>query len=189
MHGRFLLFQSDFHAGNPTPWKVVGTLGYAAPEYVLTGRLNAKSDIWSYGVVLYELITGRRPLDQNRPKAEQSLLEWVKPFVSDGKKFRLIVDPRLKGNYPLRSARKLAAVANRCLARQPRERPKMSEVAAMVRAIVEDADPEPSGVAAAAVEGSSRASSASGGIIPQLRLWDGRRLTWDRGSPKLVYTC
>ncbi|CAA7403348.1 unnamed protein product [Spirodela intermedia] len=167
---------------------VVGTIGYAAPEYVLTGRLNAKSDIWSYGVVLYELITGRRPMDPNRPKSEQSLLEWVKPFLSDEKKFRLIVDPRLEGKYPLRSVRKLATVANRCLVRQPRDRPKMSEVAAMVRAIVDDAEAEPSGDAAAAEEGSSRASSAFGGIISQLRLCEGRRLKWQRGSLGLVHT-
>ncbi|KAH1045836.1 hypothetical protein J1N35_036620 [Gossypium stocksii] len=119
---------------------VVGTIGYAAPEYIQTGRLTAKSDVWSYGVFLYELITGRRPLDRNRPKAEQKLLEWVRPHLSDMKRFRLILDPRLEGKYSLKSARKLAAVANKCLARQAKQRPKMSEVLQMLDEIVETAD-------------------------------------------------
>jgi serine/threonine protein kinase len=117
--------------------QVVGTMGYAAPEYIRTGRLTSKSDVWSYGVFLYELITGRRPLDRNRPKSEQKLLEWVKPFLSDVNKFQQILDPRLKGKYPLKSAQKLAIVANRCLVRHPKNRPKMSEVLEMVNRIVE----------------------------------------------------
>lgn len=118
---------------------VVGTMGYAAPEYIQTGRLTAKIDVWSYGVFLYELITGRRPIDKNLPKSEQKLLEWVKPYLSDIKKFRLILDPRLEGNYILRSAQKLAMVANRCLVRNAKARPKMSEVLEMVNQIVEAA--------------------------------------------------
>lgn len=117
--------------------QVVGTMGYAAPEYIRTGRLTSKSDVWSYGVFLYELITGRRPLDRNRPRNEQKLLEWVKPFLSDMKKFQQILDPRLKGKYPLKSAQRLAIVANRCLVRYPKSRPKMSEVLEMVNRIVE----------------------------------------------------
>lgn len=120
--------------------QVVGTIGYAAPEYIQTGRLTAKSDIWSYGVVLYELITGRRPLDLNRPKGEQKLLEWVKPYISDRKRFPMILDPRLEGRYSLKSAYKVSMVANRCLARQPKTRPKMSEVLEMVKKIVESAE-------------------------------------------------
>ncbi|XVF23589.1 hypothetical protein REPUB_Repub13aG0052100 [Reevesia pubescens] len=116
---------------------VVGTIGYAAPKYVQTGRLTTKSDVWSYGVFIYELITGRRPLDQNRPKGEQKLLEWVRSHISDIKKFRLILDPRLEGKYSLKSAHKLAAVANKCFARQAKLRPKMSEVLEMVNQIVE----------------------------------------------------
>ncbi|KAG6639877.1 serine/threonine-protein kinase PCRK1-like [Carya illinoinensis] len=116
---------------------VVGTMGYAAPEYIQTGRVTSKSDVWSYGVFLYELITGRRPLDRNRPRDEQKLLEWVKPFLSDTKKFHLILDPRLKGKYPLKSAQKLAIVANRCLVRHRKNRPKMSEVLERVNRIVE----------------------------------------------------
>lgn len=116
---------------------VVGTIGYAAPEYIQTGRLTYKSDVWSYGVFLYELITGRRPMDRNRPKHEQKLLEWVRPHLTNIKKFRLILDPQLDGKYSIKSAQKLAAVANRCLARNPKMRPKMSQVLEMVNHIVE----------------------------------------------------
>ncbi|MBA0866214.1 hypothetical protein Goshw_018939 [Gossypium schwendimanii] len=119
---------------------VVGTIGYAAPEYIQTGRLTIKSDVWSYGVFLYELITGRRPLDRNRPKGEEKLLEWVRPHISNIKKFRLIIDPGLDGKYSLKSAHKLAAVANKCLTRQAKLRPKMSEVLEMVDGIVESAE-------------------------------------------------
>ncbi|KAM0855263.1 hypothetical protein ACQ4PT_049896 [Festuca glaucescens] len=122
---------------------VVGTLGYAAPEYMQTGRLTAKSDIWGYGVLLYELITGRRPIDRNRPKGEQKLLDWVKPYISDVKRFPIIVDPRLEGHYNLKSMTKLAGVANRCLLRIPKSRPKMSEVYEMVLKIVDSVESGP----------------------------------------------
>lgn len=111
-------------------------MGYAAPEYIQTGRLTAKSDIWSYGVVLYELITGRQPMDRNRPRKEQKLLEWVKPYTSDAKKFHLIVDPKIDDNYCLKQAMELSAVANKCLMRSPKLRPKMSDVLGMVQRIV-----------------------------------------------------
>ncbi|XP_075635970.1 serine/threonine-protein kinase PCRK1 [Castanea sativa] len=115
---------------------VVGTIGYAAPEYVQTGRLTAKSDVWSFGVVLYELITGRRALERNLPRSEQKLLEWVRPYVSDSKKFHHIVDPRLEGQYYIKSVQKLASLANKCLMKQPKSRPKMSEVVEILGNII-----------------------------------------------------
>ncbi|RWW67225.1 hypothetical protein BHE74_00025347 [Ensete ventricosum] len=108
----------------------------ATPEYIQTGRLTTKSDIWSYGVVLYELITGRQPMDRNRPRREQKLLEWVKPYTSDARKFHLIVDPRIDDNYCLKQAMELSAVANRCLMRSPKLRPKTSDVLGMVQRIL-----------------------------------------------------
>ncbi|XWS53126.1 hypothetical protein CRYUN_Cryun11dG0131000 [Craigia yunnanensis] len=117
---------------------VVGTVGYAAPEYVQTGRLTAKSDVWSFGVVLYELITGRRALERNLPRNEQKLLEWVRPYVSESKKFHLIVDPRLEGQYCIKSAQKLASLANKCLMKNPKSRPKMSEVVEMLANIISE---------------------------------------------------
>ncbi|XP_019430643.1 PREDICTED: probable serine/threonine-protein kinase PBL19 isoform X1 [Lupinus angustifolius] len=117
--------------------EVVGTMGYAAPDYFQTGHLTSKSDVWSYGVFLYELITGRRPIDRNRPKGEQKLLEWIRPYLSDGKKFQLILDPRLERKHVSKSAQRLAIIANRCLVKSPKSRPKMSEVLEMVNRIVE----------------------------------------------------
>lgn len=128
---------------------VVGTVGYAAPEYVQTGKLTIKSDVWSYGIVLYELITGRRSLERNLPKSEQKLLDWVRPFVSDSKKFHLIIDPRLEGSYCIKSARKLASLANKCLMKQPKSRPKMSEVVVILDNIISQLSLQEDGVALA----------------------------------------
>ncbi|XP_072954924.1 serine/threonine-protein kinase PCRK1-like [Typha angustifolia] len=132
--------QGPAEGSNHVSTVIVGTAGYAAPEYIQTGRLTTKSDIWSYGVVLYELITGRRPMDRNRPKGEQNLLEWAKPYMSGIRKVHLIIDPRIEGNCSLRSVAKLAAVANKCLVRHPRSRPKMSEVVEMVQKILENTE-------------------------------------------------
>lgn len=57
--------------------RVMGTYGYCAPEYQRTGQLTVKSDIYSFGVVLLELITGRRTIDNTRPLKEQNLVYWV----------------------------------------------------------------------------------------------------------------
>ncbi|KAJ7297724.1 hypothetical protein O6H91_Y040100 [Diphasiastrum complanatum] len=107
---------------------VVGTPGYAAPEYVNTGHLTCMSDVWSFGVVLLELLTGRKAVDKNRPKNERRLLEWVKPYVADHKKFHLMMDPRLERQYSLKAAQKIVYLASRCLMRQPKSRPKMSDI-------------------------------------------------------------
>ncbi|GFS37864.1 protein kinase superfamily protein [Actinidia rufa] len=131
---------------------VVGTVGYAAPEYVQTGKLTAKSDVWSFGVVLYELITGRRALERNLPRSEQKLLEWVRPYVSDSKKFHLIVDSRLEGQYCIKSAQKLASLANKCLMKQPKSRPKMSEVVELLGNIISETSSQDDGASQPAKE-------------------------------------
>ncbi|KAE8726806.1 putative receptor-like protein kinase [Hibiscus syriacus] len=94
---------------------VVGTYGYAAPEYVETGHLTIQSDIWTFGVVLFEILTGRRAIERNRPTSEQKLLDWVKQFPPDSRRFTMIIDPRLRGNYSLGAAQKVGKLANSCL--------------------------------------------------------------------------
>ncbi|KAK2650877.1 hypothetical protein Ddye_018366 [Dipteronia dyeriana] len=119
---------------------VVGTYGYAAPDYVETGHLTSRSDVWSFGVVLYEILTGRRSLERNRPKAEQKLLEWVKEYPVDSKKFSLMMDQRLENEYSINAARKIARLADICLSRSAKDRPKMSQVVERLKQIMQISD-------------------------------------------------
>ncbi|RWW12243.1 hypothetical protein GW17_00024099 [Ensete ventricosum] len=116
---------------------VVGTYGYAAPDYIETGHLTIKSDVWSFGVVLYEILTGRRSLERNRPPNEQKLLDWVRQFPVETRKFSMIMDPKLRNEFSLESAREIAKLANRCLIRDRKERPSMSEVIKCLRRAIQ----------------------------------------------------
>ncbi|KAG4171480.1 hypothetical protein ERO13_A12G212100v2 [Gossypium hirsutum] len=117
---------------------VVGTYGYAAPEYVKTGHLTIQSDIWTFGVVLYEILTGRRAVERNRPPLEQKLLDWVKEFPPDSKKFRLLIDPRLGNSYSSSAAQKVGKLANSCLNKNAKERPTMSEVVESLKQAIQE---------------------------------------------------
>ncbi|XP_052175196.1 serine/threonine-protein kinase PBL34-like isoform X2 [Diospyros lotus] len=108
--------------------RVMGTYGYAAPEYVMTGHLTSKSDVYSFGVVLLEMLTGRRSMDKNRPNGEHNLVEWARPHLGERKRFYRIIDPRLEGHFSIKGAQKAAQLAARCLSRDPKARPLMSEV-------------------------------------------------------------
>lgn len=115
----------------------MGTHGYAAPDYIETGHLTAKSDVWSFGIVLFEILTGRRSVERNRPKEDQKLLDWVRRYPIDGKKFGNIIDPRLEAQYSLTAARKIAKLADSCLLKSAKDRPKMSQVVESLRQILE----------------------------------------------------
>uniref|UniRef100_A0A7C8ZI43 Protein kinase domain-containing protein n=1 Tax=Opuntia streptacantha TaxID=393608 RepID=A0A7C8ZI43_OPUST len=106
----------------------MGTHGYAAPEYISTGHLYVKSDVYGFGVVLVELLTGLRALDTTRPSGKESLVEWIKPYLSDKRKLKGIMDPRLEGKYPSKAAIETAELALKCLAQEPKSRPSMQEV-------------------------------------------------------------
>ncbi|KAL8129827.1 hypothetical protein V2J09_018982 [Rumex salicifolius] len=115
---------------------VVGTHGYAAPDYIETGHLTSKSDVWSFGVVLYEILTGRRSLERSHPKSEQKLLEWVQQYPPNSKKFSRIMDPRLEDQYSLSAAKKIAKLADQCLVQKAKDRPKMSQVVEELKQII-----------------------------------------------------
>lgn len=109
--------------------RVMGTHGYAAPEYILTGHLTAKSDVYSFGVVLLELLTGRRSVDKKRRGREQNLVDWARPYLrrADDRLHR-IMDPGMESQYSTRAARGAAAVAHACLQSVPKARPHMRDV-------------------------------------------------------------
>ncbi|KAL8060078.1 hypothetical protein ABFX02_02G000700 [Erythranthe guttata] len=108
--------------------QVIGTYGYAAPEYVATGHLYVKSDVYGFGVVLVEMLTGLRALDTNRPSGQHSLVDWIKPHLCERRKLKNIMDSRLEGRYPSKSALHIAQLALTCLESEPKNRPSMQEI-------------------------------------------------------------
>ncbi|KAL9242625.1 hypothetical protein vseg_016609 [Gypsophila vaccaria] len=108
--------------------RVMGTYGYAAPEYVSTGHLTTRSDVYSFGVVLLEILTGKRSMEKSRPKGEQHLVDWTRPYLFSSRRLRYIIDPRLGGQYSVKGAKAMAQLAVQCVSLNPKDRPKMPVV-------------------------------------------------------------
>ncbi|XP_061359216.1 protein STRUBBELIG-RECEPTOR FAMILY 7-like isoform X2 [Gastrolobium bilobum] len=110
--------------------------GYDAPEVALSGQYTLKSDVYSFGVVMLELLSGRKPFDSSRPRSEQSLVRWATPQLHDIDALAKMVDPALKGLYPVKSLSRFADVIALCVQPEPEFRPPMSEVVqALVRLV------------------------------------------------------
>ncbi|KAI7725067.1 hypothetical protein M8C21_018360 [Ambrosia artemisiifolia] len=114
---------------------IVGTYGYAAPEYMITGHLYVKSDVYGFGVVMLEMITGLRVLDPNRPPSQQNLVDWARPSLTDIKKLKEIMDPRLEQHYPSQGVIKAGELIRKCLDLNPNHRPSMEKVVASLEEI------------------------------------------------------
>ncbi|KAK3029729.1 hypothetical protein RJ639_039138 [Escallonia herrerae] len=108
--------------------RVMGTYGYAAPEYMVTGHLTARSDVYSFGVVLLEMLTGRQAVDTNRPQGEHNLVLWAKPCLTSKRKIFKVMDARIEGQYSLVGAVRAATISVKCLSTEPKLRPSMDEV-------------------------------------------------------------
>ncbi|OVA03429.1 Protein kinase domain [Macleaya cordata] len=114
--------------------QMVGSFGYSAPEFAMSGIYTVKSDVYSFGVVMLELLTGRKPLDSSRVRAEQSLVRWATPQLHDIDALAKMVDPALNGIYPAKSLSRFADIIALCVQPEPEFRPPMSEVVqALVR--------------------------------------------------------
>ncbi|KAJ7565713.1 hypothetical protein O6H91_02G072200 [Diphasiastrum complanatum] len=108
--------------------RVMGTYGYCAPEYAMTGQLTIKSDVYSFGVVLLELITGRKAIDNARLAGEHNLVAWARPLFKDRRKFSSMADPMLQGRFPLRCLYQALAVAAMCLQEHAATRPLIGDI-------------------------------------------------------------
>ncbi|KAK1631048.1 hypothetical protein QYE76_005363 [Lolium multiflorum] len=108
--------------------RVMGTHGYAAPEYIMTGHLTAKSDVYSFGVVLLELLSGLRSVDRARRPREQNLVDWARPYLKRSDRLYKVMDPALECQYSCKGAEVAALVAYKCLSQNPKSRPTMREV-------------------------------------------------------------
>ncbi|CAH8310428.1 unnamed protein product [Eruca vesicaria subsp. sativa] len=115
-------------AGGHVSTRVLGTQGYVAPEYALTGHLTTKSDVYSYGIVLLELLTGRVPVDMNRVAGEGVLVSWALPHLDDRDKVVEIMDPTLEGQYSTKEVVQVAAIAAMCVQEEADYRPLMADV-------------------------------------------------------------
>lgn len=109
--------------------------------------------MYSFGVVLLELLTGRKSVDKTRPNKEQNLVDWARPKLNDKRKLLQIIDPRLENQYPVRAAQKACSLAYYCLSHNPKARPLMSDV-------VETLEPLQGGT-----DGPNEISSSSSSLI------------------------
>ncbi|KAF5749719.1 hypothetical protein HS088_TW03G00044 [Tripterygium wilfordii] len=110
-----------------TSLEVRGTAGYLDPEYYSTQHLSAKSDVFSFGVVLLEIVSGREPLNIKRPRNEWSLVEWAKPYIRESK-IDEIVDPNIKGGYHAEAMWRVVEVALACIEPFSAYRPCMADI-------------------------------------------------------------
>ncbi|GJU82121.1 somatic embryogenesis receptor kinase 2 [Tanacetum coccineum] len=112
---------------------VRGTIGHIAPEYLSTGKSSEKTDVFGYGIMLLELITGQRAFDLARLANDDDvmLLDWVKGLLKE-RRVEMLVDPDLKPNYIDSEVEQLIQVALLCTQGSPMDRPKMSDVVRML---------------------------------------------------------
>ncbi|XP_058763244.1 proline-rich receptor-like protein kinase PERK1 [Vicia villosa] len=118
--------------------RVMGTFGYLAPEYAASGKLTDKSDVFSYGVMLLELLTGRRPVDKNQTYMDDSLVEWARPLLMralEENNLDSLIDPRLQNEFDPSEMTRMVACAAACTRHSAKRRPRMSQV---VRALEGD---------------------------------------------------
>ncbi|XP_076889889.1 putative serine/threonine-protein kinase PBL21 [Bidens hawaiensis] len=120
--------------------RVMGTYGYCAPDYAMSGKLTTKSDIYSFGVVMLELITGRRAIDTTKKPGEQNLVVWSRPFLKDRKKFVQLVDPMLQGRFSMRSVHHVVAVTAMCLQEQANFRPLIGDIVVALEYLASQAE-------------------------------------------------
>ncbi|KAH0940636.1 hypothetical protein HID58_000273 [Brassica napus] len=108
--------------------RIMGTYGYAAPEYMATGHLYVKSDVYAFGVVLLEVMTGLRAHNPKRPNGQESLVDWLRPELVNKHRVKHIMDKGIVGQYSSKVAAEMGRITLFCIEPDPKNRPHMKEV-------------------------------------------------------------
>ncbi|XP_073046693.1 receptor-like kinase TMK4 [Primulina eburnea] len=118
--------------------RLAGTFGYLAPEYAATGRVTTKVDVYAFGVVLMEIITGRKALDERMPDDRSHLVTWFRRVLINKDNLRKSIDPILEpDDETYDSICKAAELAGHCTAREPYQRPDMGHAVNILGPLVE----------------------------------------------------
>ncbi|XP_047313798.1 receptor protein kinase TMK1-like [Impatiens glandulifera] len=119
--------------------RIAGTFGYLAPEYAVTGRVTTKVDVFSFGVILMELITGRKALDESQPEESMHLVTWFRRIHLNKDGFRKAIDPSIDATEDevFASISTVAELAGHCSAREPYQRPDMGHAVNVLSSLVE----------------------------------------------------
>ncbi|KAL8249665.1 hypothetical protein R6Q59_006533 [Mikania micrantha] len=120
--------------------QLAGTFGYLAPEYAVTGRVTTKIDVFSFGVILMELITGRKALEETQPEDSVHLVHWFKKMHINKETFRKAIDPCLEpylNEEVLASVTMVAELAGHCCAREPYQRPDMNHAVRVLSSLTD----------------------------------------------------
>ncbi|XP_008382689.3 receptor-like serine/threonine-protein kinase ALE2 isoform X1 [Malus domestica] len=162
--------------------RVMGTFGYVAPEYAMTGHLLVKSDVYSYGVVLLELLSGRKPVDMSHSPGQENLVTWARPLLTSREGLQQLVDPTLAGTHDFDDMAKVAAIASMCVHPEVTHRPFMGEVVQALKLIYNDND-ETGGDCYSQKESSVQDSDFKGDLAPSDSSW------WNAGglTPRMNY--
>ncbi|KAH7859284.1 hypothetical protein Vadar_034115 [Vaccinium darrowii] len=144
--GSNLLLDSDFQAqvadfgfaklipdgATHVTTRVEGTLGYLAPEYTMLGKVSESCDVFSFGILLLELASGKKPLEKLSPTMKRTITDWALPLACE-KKFGELADPRLNGKYIEEELKRVVLIALICAQSQPDRRPSMCEVVGLLK--------------------------------------------------------
>ncbi|KAL4353752.1 hypothetical protein GQ457_06G026920 [Hibiscus cannabinus] len=107
--------------------KIIGTIGYMAPEYAVNGEMTEKTDVFAFGVILFQVLFGRPAEDLSLPQDLRYILEWAKESLREGTIYHAM-DPYLKERVAPGCLNKYLEIASRCVHHDRKERPAMGEV-------------------------------------------------------------
>lgn len=125
--------------GEAIETRIIGTFGYLAPEYAESGQVSWRADVYAFGVVLLELITGRKAIDLSRPPGQQGLIEWARQrLVEDA--MGDLVDKSLGESYNVSEMCSMMRAAHHCIKKDPSARPRMSQVLHILEGEYKDLD-------------------------------------------------